>query len=65
MRDLSPQEIAALVASLMALVVWFGALRNQNGWNREMKRRREDKARRDSGDDSPPTPPRTPTGPWG
>ncbi len=64
MRDLSPQEIAALVAALMALGVWFGALRNQNGWNREMKHRREEKQRREAGDDTPP-PPRPRTGPWG
>lgn len=65
MRDIGPQEIAALVASLMMLVVWFGALRGQNAWNREMKRRREAREARERGEDAPPPPPGPGTGPWG
>ncbi len=64
MREIGPEEIAALVAAVMALVVWSFRLRGQNAWNREMKRRREDREARERGE-GPPPPPRNPTGPWG
>lgn len=60
--DLSAEQIAGLVASLLVLVVWIAALRNQRAWNRDQKRRREPKAPEAPRDDPPSDPPQ---GPWG
>ena len=67
MRDLGPEEIAALVASLMMLVVWIAALRNQNAWNREMKRRKDIREAREGREAAPPPAGEDDrgSGPWG
>lgn len=66
MRELGPGEIAIIVASLAAIVVWLGALRDARGWNRFQKLKREDRERREAGE--PPRgddDPNRPRGPWG
>lgn len=65
MRELGPEEIASLVGLLLVLVIWIGALRNQNGWNREMKRRRDAREAQERGETPPPPPhPGERRGPW-
>lgn len=66
MRELEPGEIAMVIGSLCALVVWFRALRNAQGWNRFQKQKREDQQRREAGE--PPrvdADPNRRRGPWG
>ena len=66
MRELEPGEIAMIVASLAAVVVWLGALRNARAWNRFQKQKREDRRHREAGE--PPrvdADPNRRRGPWG
>ena len=59
--NLSAEQIAGLVGSLVVLVVWIAALRNQRAWNRDQKQRREPK----KPDEAPPPPSGEGRGPWG
>ena len=55
-----------IVASLAAVVVWLGALRNARAWNRFQKQKREDRRHREAGE--PPrvdADPNRRRGPWG
>lgn len=55
-KDIGPQEIGALVASLMVLVIWLGALRGERrqlkwfrNWEAERKARRDAEIAAESG----------------
>jgi len=63
LRDFGPGEIAALVAMVLSLVVWIGALRGARRWQRlqQAPRKRKDPARPPAEPDDPARPP----GPWG
>ena len=66
--NLTPEQIAGLVAGLLVLVVWIGGLRDARGWNRFQKRLREDRERRERGEPAAPAAdddPNRPRGPWG
>jgi hypothetical protein len=66
LRGLGPGEIAMIVASLAAVVVWLGALRDARGWNRFQKDKRAERQRREAGE--PPRVEDDPdrrSGPWG
>lgn len=59
MPELDGRQIFGLVSLLALLVLWVSAWRDQQGWRRHLKRRRE--AARDD-----PRPPETDHGgPWG
>ena len=62
MRDLGPGEIAALVAMLMSLVVWVGALRDARRWQQFQQgaRKRKDPKLPPGEPDNPDRP----RGPW-
>jgi len=63
LRDFGPGEIAALVAMVLSLVVWIGALRGVRRWQRLQQglRKSKDPARPRAEPDDPGRPP----GPWG
>lgn len=67
-KTLGPQEISALVFSLMALVIWVGALRGERrdlkwfrNWEAERKARRDAEIAAESGQPVNSEP----KGPWG
>ena len=62
MRELGPGEIAALVAMVMSLVVWVGALRGARRWQRFQQGGR--KADTKPHKPSEPDDPNRPRGPW-
>lgn len=72
-RTLGAEEIAAIVFSLMALVLWFGALRGELRWARffrqweaDRKARREAELRAEGRDPAAPdAAPGERGGPWG
>lgn len=73
-RTFGPEEIASLVAMLMVLVVWVGALRGQRRWSAgfkdweaRRKARREAEAAMDMQvrGDAPPPVDQPKRGPWG
>lgn len=66
-KPVTAELIAALVASLMTLVIWIGALRGERGrirwlrqWEADRKARREAEAAAEGGG-----PPAGRGGPWG
>ena len=64
--NISPEQIAGVVAGLLALTVWIFRLRDVRGWNRFQKLKREERERREAGE--PPRvddDPNRPRGPWG
>ena len=55
-----------IVASLAAVVVWLGALKDARGWNRFQREKREDRQRREAGEPPRVDPdPHRRRGPWG
>jgi len=54
---MGPESIAGVVGLLLALVLAVRALQDHRGWERWLKKREEDGARRKDGDGS--------AGPWG
>ena len=72
-RTFGPEEIASLVAMLMVLVVWVGALSGQRRWSAGIKAweaRRKQRREAEAGLDmrvrgDTPTEDQPPRGPWG
>ena len=64
--NVSPEQIAAVVAGLLVLTVWIFSLRDARGWNRFQKDLREKRERRERGETKPAADdPNRPRGPWG